>query len=63
LRRRRRPLWTQFLAMLALSCGLIGAASGCGSSSHSSSAGTYSLTVTATAGTDSHTASYSLTVN
>jgi hypothetical protein len=63
LRRRRRPLWTQFLAMLALSCGLIGAASGCGSSSHSTSAGTYSITVTATAGTDSHTASYSLTVN
>lgn len=60
--RRRRPLWTQFLAFLALSVGLIAAATGCGGSSHATPAGTYTITVTASSGTDSHTVNYSLSV-
>jgi hypothetical protein len=62
LRRRRRSLWTRFVTLLALSCGLIGTATGCGSSGHSTPSGTYTITVTATSGTDSHSANYSLTV-
>jgi hypothetical protein len=62
LRRRRRPRWTTFLATVALACGLIGAVAGCGGSSHSTPIGTYTITVTATSGSDSHTATYGLTV-
>jgi hypothetical protein len=59
---RRRRLWTQFLALSALFCGLIGVSTGCGGSNHTTPTGTYTITVTAVSGTDAHTASYSLSV-
>lgn len=62
LRRRRRPGWTTLLAAVALCCGLVGTVAGCGGSSHSTPSGTYTITVTATIGADSHTATYGLTV-
>jgi hypothetical protein len=62
LRRRRFSRWTNFLSAVALSCGLIGAIAGCGGSSLSTPSGAYTITVTATSGSDSHTATYGLTV-
>ncbi len=59
---RRRPISTRFLAILALSVGLIAAATGCGGSNHATPTGTYTITVTASSGTDSHTVNYSLSV-
>jgi Bacterial Ig-like domain (group 3)/FG-GAP-like repeat len=69
-RRRQGRVGTRhFLCLLALFCALIGTFAGCGGGSSSSGssgqntpAGTYSVTVTGTAGSDSHTAAFSLIV-
>jgi hypothetical protein len=62
IRRRRRPGWRQFLATLALTVAMFALATGCGGAGHPTAPGTYTITVTATSGADTHTAHYSLTV-
>lgn len=59
---RRRKQRSYFYAGSALVLLAISALIGCGSSGHDTAKGTYTITVTATAGSDSHTASYSLTI-
>jgi hypothetical protein len=61
--RRRRPSWKQLLLMLALSGGLLCAATGCGHSGQATPAGTYTISITASSATASHTANYTLNVD